>query len=251
MSLLWNQACEIKRREPLYTTLLPDWPWQRVASDLCEYDNQDYLILTDYYSRCLDILHLRHADGAKNATAGSLITKFKDVFAQFGIPYTIISDNGPQFESHEFSEFAESYRFVHEPMSPRLPNSNGEAMQGIETDKSILGTPDPWLSLMIYHNMAVAATGCSPSQLMLHRHIRINLPALPSSLQLTYLILIQSVKQIRGRKRNMGITVIHATACALCSHCTYVMQYVSNWTIERAGIAQVLCMVTPVRHDPT
>ena len=179
--------CEIKhgtqRREPLYTTPLPDGPWQRVAADLCEYDNQDYLILTDYYSRWLEILHLRRAGGAKNTASGSVIAKFKDVFARFGVPYTIISDNGPQFQSHEFSEFAESYGFVHEPVSPRLPNSNGEAERGVETAKSILGTPDPWLSLMIYRNTAVAATGCSPTQLMLHRHIRTNLPALPSSLK--------------------------------------------------------------------
>ena len=179
--------CEIKhgtqRREPLYTTPLPDGPWQLVAADLCEYDNQNYLILTDDYSRWLEILHLCRAGGAKNTASGSVIAKFKDVFARFGTPHTIISDNGPQFQSHEFSEFTESDGFVHEPVSPYLPNSNGEAERGVETAKSILGTPDPWLSLMIYRNTAVAATGCSPTQWMLHRHNRTNLPALPSLLK--------------------------------------------------------------------
>ena len=51
-------------------------------------------------------VHLRRAVGAKNTAARSVIAKYKDVFARFGIPYTVISDNGPQFQSHEFSEFA-------------------------------------------------------------------------------------------------------------------------------------------------
>ena len=127
----------------------------------------------------------------------------------------------------------------------------GRPSEALRPPKSILGMPDPWLSLMIYRNTAVAATGCNPTQFMLHRHIRTNyLHCRPCSSP-AHLILIQSVRPIRGQKRSMSITIIHATVCALCSHCTQVMQYVSNWTSIRAGIAQVLCMVRSIRHDPT
>ena len=60
-----------------------------MAVDLCEYDNQDYLILTDYYSWWVEIPHLHCVGGDKNTAAGTVITKFKDVSARFGIPYII------------------------------------------------------------------------------------------------------------------------------------------------------------------
>ena len=41
--------------EPLIATLLPDHPWQIVATDLFQMRGTDYLIVTDYYSRYLEV----------------------------------------------------------------------------------------------------------------------------------------------------------------------------------------------------
>ena len=42
-----------QRKEPLITTLLPERPWQRIATDLCEFKNEQFLVMMHYYSRYL------------------------------------------------------------------------------------------------------------------------------------------------------------------------------------------------------
>ena len=59
-------------------------------------------MLVDYYSRYIEIAYIR------TPTTQSVILKMKDVFARWGVPDTVISDNGPQFASREFSAFATS-----------------------------------------------------------------------------------------------------------------------------------------------
>ena len=53
----------------------------------------------------------------------------------------------------------------------------------METAKQILCQNDPWLGLIIYRDTVIAATGNSPSQLMLGRHIRTTLLTLPAALK--------------------------------------------------------------------
>ena len=161
-----------QRKEPLVTTPLPDLPWQRIGVDLCQFERHEYLVMVDYHSRWIEILHLT------TTTSSAVIAKMKDVFARLGLPQEVFSDNGPQFVSEQFRQFAKKCDFNHITSSPHLPNSNGEAERAVKTAKSVLRQEDPWLALMIYRDTVIAATGCSPSQLMMGRHLRTNLPTL-------------------------------------------------------------------------
>ena len=57
----------------------------------------------------------------------------KLLFKERGIPEVGYSDNGPQYSSTEFANFANSYNFRHTTLSPHHPQSNGlvERMVGI------------------------------------------------------------------------------------------------------------------------
>ena len=89
-----------QNKEPLITTPLPDLPWQNVATDLCEHKGKTYLVLIDYFSRWLEILHLLSTDSE------TIIDRLKNVFLRFGIPEIVISDNGPQYTARAFQMFA-------------------------------------------------------------------------------------------------------------------------------------------------
>ena len=141
-----------QRKEPLVTTPLPDLPWQRIGVDLCQFERHEYLIIVDYHSRWIEIIHLT------TTTSSAVIAKMKDVFARLGLPQEVFSDNGPQFVSEQFRQFAKKCDFNHITSSPHLPNSNGEAERAVKTAKSILRQEDPWLALMIYRDTVIAAT---------------------------------------------------------------------------------------------
>ena len=77
-----------QKAEPLIPTQLPNLPWQMVATDLFEWKKATYLLIVDYYSRWIKIAKLT------GLTANSVINHTKSIFARYGIPEKVISDNG-------------------------------------------------------------------------------------------------------------------------------------------------------------
>ena len=132
--------------------------------------------MVDYYSRYIEIAHLT------NMTSGQTIGKTKNMFARWGIPDEVVTDNGTQFSSDEFRIFAETYGFGHTTSSPYFPQSNGEVERAVQTAKKILKQDYPFLALMAYRTTPVHPTQTSPCQLIMGRQIRTRIPKLENNL---------------------------------------------------------------------
>ena len=166
-----------EQREPLLPSSFPDRPWERVGSDLFEFDRHHYILVVDYYSRWVEIRHL------ETTTSEACVGALKSVFATHGIPDMMISDNGPQYSSSAFREFTKSFGFTHVTSSPRYPQANGEAERAVRTVKGMLTkSEDPYLGLLAYRS-APLQNGLSPSQLLMGRQLRTTLPVVDNTLQ--------------------------------------------------------------------
>ena len=165
-----------QKHEPLMPSSLPTRPFERMAADLCEFKGQHFLVTTDYFSRYIDIGYL------PNISSASVINKLKNTFAHHGIPQTLISDNGRQFSSEEFKNFASEWNFTHVTSSPHFPQSNGAAERAVKIAKDILKQDDVFLALLTYRSTPLPELGASPAELAFGRRLRTTLPTLPKTL---------------------------------------------------------------------
>lgn len=133
-------------KEPLMQTSLPPHPWHTVGADLFYLKEQTYLLVVDYYSRYPEVHKLT------NTTSKGVITAMKEIFSRQGIPFTVRSDNGPQFDSEDFHDFAEEYGFNHPTSSPHHPQGNGFVERGVKTMKQLLQKSpyDPYRAVLNY-----------------------------------------------------------------------------------------------------
>ena len=161
----------LPQREPLMTSTLPDYPWQKAATDLFELKGTTYLVVVDYFSRFPEVIQMN------STTSRGVISALKTLFARYGIPEVLVSDNGPQYSSTEFAEFATAYGFVHSTSSPHYPQSNGLAERTVRTAKKLIKeAPDPCLALLAYRTTPLPWCGLSPAELCQGRRLRTDVP---------------------------------------------------------------------------
>ena len=114
-------------------------------------------------------------------TSSAVIKALKHLFAKDGIPYELMTDNGPCFASSEFAKFARDWDFKHTTSSPWFSQSNGLAENAVKIVKRIFQKcletkQDPYMGLLNYR---ASPLECGKSPAELHnggRNIRSNLP---------------------------------------------------------------------------
>ena len=128
------------RKEPLITSPLPKRPWHKIGADICEYANQNYLVIIDYFSRYLEIAHL------PDMTSETPCAWLKNIFARWGCPYELHTDNGGPFSSKEFKHLSVSYDFKHITSRPHYPQSSWLSGQCKQPEGSYGRLTRSWLS---------------------------------------------------------------------------------------------------------
>jgi hypothetical protein len=108
-------------RQPMTKHEKPARRWEKVGTDLFEWEEKSYLLIVDYYSSFFEI------NALPNIRSNTVINYCKEHFARHGIPSVVISDNAMQYSSAEFARFSQEYNFKHTKSSPHYPQSNGKA----------------------------------------------------------------------------------------------------------------------------
>jgi transposase InsO family protein len=161
-------------KEPMIPHQLPMTPWSKVGTDLFEFQGKSYLILVDYYSNFIEVEEL------KTQTSREVMLHMKRIIARNGIMDTLISDNGPCYNSKEFADFANQYNFNHITSSPYRPQSNGLAERSVQTIKRLMTkctdtNEDFHLALLQLRNTPRDDIG-SPAQRLYGRRTQTTLP---------------------------------------------------------------------------
>ena len=118
----------------------------------------------------------------KQTTADKTIEVLRNIFSQFGLPETLVSDNGPPFTSSEFESFIRQNGIKHITTAPYHPASNGLAENAVKLIKGVIKKAnadgkvdmDKMLDryLFNYRVSAHSTTEETPAKLMFNRQLR-------------------------------------------------------------------------------
>ena len=176
------QGCEVcqtfsrsQQCETLLPREVPQGHWEKLGIYFFEFQSTTYLLIADYYRRFPVIRKIRSTN--TSATTEILM----QVFSEYGVPQTVMTDNGPPFSLKEFAAFANQYRFDHIMSSPCYPQGNGFIKHMVQTVKQCMRKcaateHDPSLAMLIYRATHLTTSIPSPAELLSGRKYRALLP---------------------------------------------------------------------------
>ena len=127
-------ACQQNRaappKAPLHPWEWPNKPWSRLHIDFAgPVQGHMLLVIIDAHSKWIEAFAVR------SATTTVVMQCLRTVFARFGLPDTVVSDNGTCFVSAEFRQFLEKNGIRHTTSAPYHPASNGLAERAVQIVK--------------------------------------------------------------------------------------------------------------------
>ena len=165
-----------QQREPLEPHHIPPAPWTKLATDLFEVDQEEYLLVTDYYSKYPVVYRL------KTTTSAAVARVTADIFGLLGPPAEIVSDNGPQFIGGPYQDMCSRWAIKHTTSSPRYPQSNGLAERMVRTVKALIKKckqtgQDIGIAMLHLRATPTDPSMLAPAEVMFGRPIRTTLPS--------------------------------------------------------------------------
>lgn len=157
----------------------PTHPWHRLHVDYAgPVDGRYFLVIVDAHSKWVDVYP------TSGTTAKETIKCLQHSFSRFGLPVSIVSDNGPCFSSQEFKDFCMHTGARHITTAVYKPSTNGLAEKMVQTLKKSLRTSKSAIQdtldrfLFNYRLTPHSTTGVSPAELMFGRRLRSRLDLL-------------------------------------------------------------------------
>ena len=118
---------------PLHPWTWPPKPWQRIHVDFAgPFLNKMFFIIVDAHSKWPEIYEM------SSTTSQSTINVLRHMFASYGLPLQLVSDNGPQFVAADFTSFLEENGVKHIRSAPYHPATNGLAERFVRSFKEAM-----------------------------------------------------------------------------------------------------------------
>ena len=170
MSLSCGQS-----KEPIQQHIFEGTPWSMIGADLCDFQERTLLVIIDYHSNFIEVENINRPNSK------SICKALKVLFARYGVPDTLVKDNGPQFSSDEFHKFSSGWGFEHVTSSPHYPQSNGKAENAVKTVKRLFSKcaksgQSEFRALLDWRNTPTEGMNSSPAQRFLGRRCKTLLP---------------------------------------------------------------------------
>ena len=157
----------------------PKNPWERIHVDFAgPFKGHMWLVLVDALTKWPEVIQI------STTFSEQTIEVLRSLFARYGIPRIIVSDNGTQFTSVLFNQFCKKNGIYHKLSAPYHPSTNGEAERFVETFKYSMKANENDLQialcqfLMKYRSSPHNSTGKTPASMMFNREITIRLSLL-------------------------------------------------------------------------
>ena len=166
-----QEAQSVPPVAPLNPWKWPTRPWARLHLDFAgPFEGKNILIAIDAHSKWVE------AVCTPSTSSSAIIEELRTLFAKFGLPESVVTDNGTGFVSQEFETFLKNNGIRHTTSAPYHPASNGLAERAVQIVKKGLkkvtvGSMNTRLAkvLFTYRITPHSTTGMSPAELLLGR----------------------------------------------------------------------------------
>ena len=177
-------------------------PWSKIGADLCQIDGRTLLVVCDYYSNFIEVARLN------TVTTRSVLHELLPMFARFGLPDVLVSDNGPQFASAEFAVFVKQKGITHVTSSPHYAQSNCKAQNAVKTLNLLFAKAkqtgeSEYMAPLDWRNTPSEGMSTSPAQRLMGRRCKTLLPTAGTLLKPRY-DTDADTRALAGRKRRQS-----------------------------------------------